>query len=69
MFWGLYAVDRDLIFPKKAEQFFPSWLNHSLHTAIFFYAVLELLTSYHKQSSKTSHLLGVTAIFLTYAIW
>lgn len=69
MFWALFAVNRELIFPKHVEKFLPGWLNHSLHTAIFVYAVLELVTSYHKPSSKKAHLLGVTVVFGSYAIW
>ncbi|GBM99595.1 hypothetical protein AVEN_261895-1 [Araneus ventricosus] len=33
MFWGIYIIDRDLIFPKEDEKNFPVWLNHiSLNT-------------------------------------
>lgn len=71
MFWGLYAVDQDLIFPAKGgrTQTPPIWLNHSLHTAVLLYAVLELFTSYHRPTSKKSHLIGVTAIFAAYSVW
>lgn len=69
MFWGLYSINRELIFPKKVEEILPGWVNHSLHTSILVYAVLELLTSYHKPSSKKSQLLAVTAVFVSYATW
>ena len=27
-FWGLYAIDRDLVFPDELDQFFPPITNH-----------------------------------------
>jgi len=27
-FWGIYAVDRELVFPKALDGIIPSWLNH-----------------------------------------
>ena len=27
-FWGLYAVDRELVFPKHLDKIVPMWLNH-----------------------------------------
>ncbi|XP_044184457.1 androgen-induced gene 1 protein-like isoform X3 [Acropora millepora] len=29
-FWGIYLMDRDLIFPKGMEEIIPPWLNHLL---------------------------------------
>ncbi|KAA0188496.1 hypothetical protein HAZT_HAZT009109 [Hyalella azteca] len=31
-FWGLFFTDRELVFPKIFDEFFPSWLNHVVHT-------------------------------------
>jgi len=28
-FWGIYAVDRALIFPKRMDAIIPPWLNHA----------------------------------------
>ncbi|XP_017493955.1 PREDICTED: androgen-dependent TFPI-regulating protein-like, partial [Rhagoletis zephyria] len=28
-FWGLYAIDREIIFPKAIEKYYPVWLNHA----------------------------------------
>ena len=27
-FWGIYAVDRELVFPKALDKIIPSWMNH-----------------------------------------
>ena len=29
-FWGIYSVDRELIFPKVYDELIPPWLNHAL---------------------------------------
>ena len=29
-FWGIYLMDRELIFPRALDKIFPSWLNHIL---------------------------------------
>lgn len=29
-FWILYAVDRELVYPKHLDNIIPSWLNHML---------------------------------------
>ncbi|KAG5884142.1 hypothetical protein JTB14_021808 [Gonioctena quinquepunctata] len=42
-FWTIWHIDRELIFPKTLDDFFPSWLNHTLHTFILLPMVLELL--------------------------
>uniref|UniRef100_A0A6P7FD45 Androgen-dependent TFPI-regulating protein-like isoform X3 n=1 Tax=Diabrotica virgifera virgifera TaxID=50390 RepID=A0A6P7FD45_DIAVI len=42
-FWSIWAVDRELIFPKVMDTFFPSWLNHVLHTFIAIPLVIEIL--------------------------
>lgn len=43
VFWTLWHVDRELIFPKVIDLFLPPWVNHSLHTFIIFPLFLELL--------------------------
>ncbi|XP_068706825.1 androgen-induced gene 1 protein-like [Montipora foliosa] len=30
IFWGIYMVDRNLIFPKQMDKIIPPWLNHLL---------------------------------------
>ena len=31
-FWGLYAIDRELVFPLALDKIVPVWVNHALHT-------------------------------------
>lgn len=43
IFWMLWHIDRELIFPSVIDMFLPSWVNHSLHTFILFPIIVELL--------------------------
>ncbi|CAK1549624.1 unnamed protein product [Leptosia nina] len=44
-FWGVYAVDKDLIFPPPVEKAYPPWINHPLHTFVSIFMIIEMLTS------------------------
>ncbi|KAG5884144.1 hypothetical protein JTB14_021809 [Gonioctena quinquepunctata] len=43
LFWTIWHIDRELIFPKAVDEVFPSWLNHTLHTYTLLPMMLELL--------------------------
>ncbi|KAJ8945887.1 hypothetical protein NQ318_002728 [Aromia moschata] len=43
VFWGIWHIDRELIFPKIIDEFFPTWLNHAVHTFIVVPLIVELL--------------------------
>ncbi|XP_064212661.1 androgen-dependent TFPI-regulating protein isoform X1 [Tribolium castaneum] len=42
MFWGLYFVDRELVFPRTLDEFYPSWMTHSVHSFIILPIVTEI---------------------------
>jgi len=68
-FWTLYAIDRELVFPRILDPVFPSWLNHIMHTNIVVFIVLEVFTSYRKYPSRTLGLAGLSAFMLSYLAW
>lgn len=47
IFWGLYAVDRDLIFPASMDAWFPAWLNHLMHTLPLVASLIEVVIVNH----------------------
>lgn len=47
MFWGLYAIDRELIFPKSLDEFIPGWQNHVMHTLPIIGALLDAYLVHH----------------------
>ncbi|KAF2898722.1 hypothetical protein ILUMI_07453 [Ignelater luminosus] len=68
-FWALYAVDRELVFPKALDEFFPSWLNHVMHTNIMIFILIELATSYRKYPSRKVGISVLSLFMLVYLVW
>ncbi|XP_075991378.1 androgen-induced gene 1 protein-like [Anticarsia gemmatalis] len=68
-FWGLYLVNKDFIFPEDIELQFPSWVNHTMHTFIVPFILIELFISKRNYPSRT---LGVSVALLfnlAYVCW
>ncbi|XP_049872016.1 androgen-dependent TFPI-regulating protein-like [Pectinophora gossypiella] len=60
-FWGVYAYDKDVILPENIRKALPTWMNHSMHTTIVFFIILELFLSPITYPTKIVGLsLGVT---------
>ncbi|XP_055550865.1 androgen-induced gene 1 protein-like [Wyeomyia smithii] len=68
-FWGILAIDRELIHPKVLEPIFPYWLNHALHTNIVLFMLLELYTSFRQYPSRKSGLAGLLTFGIGYLTW
>ncbi|XP_013110928.1 androgen-induced gene 1 protein isoform X1 [Stomoxys calcitrans] len=68
-FWGLYAVDRELVFPKALDAVFPTWLNHIMHTNIVVFIVLEMFISFRAYPSRVKGLTGLATFIGAYLVW
>lgn len=68
-FWGIYAVDRELILPKSFDPYFPLWLNHVLHTNIMVFILLEALTSFRMYPTRKKGLSILGTFMLFYMFW
>lgn len=68
-FWGIYAIDRELILPQRLDAIFPSWLNHVMHTNIVAFTLIELLTSFRMYPSRNHGISLLTAFMLCYMVW
>ncbi|XP_074607801.1 androgen-induced gene 1 protein-like [Acropora palmata] len=68
-FWGIYLVDRDLIFPKGMDKLIPPWLNHLLHTWCAVAIIME--GAFVKHRYPRNHVgLGLLLSFcLAYLLW
>lgn len=69
LFWSLYAFDRQLVFPKEVDAFFPSWLNHILHTNIAVFVIIEMLILYHQYPSRKEGFTWLMTIMVSYLVW
>ncbi|XP_047987464.1 androgen-induced gene 1 protein-like [Leguminivora glycinivorella] len=68
-FWGIYAVDKDLIFPDWLAKLVPSWVNHTMHTFILLFIALELVITYRRYPSRAVGYSIVILFNLMYTIW
>ncbi|XP_066151945.1 androgen-dependent TFPI-regulating protein-like isoform X1 [Euwallacea fornicatus] len=66
MFWGIWMVDRELIFPIAIDEFYPSWLNHTMHTFIVLPVFIELWSQSGRPPLKHSIKNRAFAIMATY---
>ncbi|KAF5270682.1 hypothetical protein FQA39_LY01420 [Lamprigera yunnana] len=68
-FWAIYAIDRELVFPKALDAFFPAWLNHIMHTNIMIFIVLQMYLSYHEYPSRKQCVTILVSFMICYLIW
>ncbi|XP_046374637.2 androgen-induced gene 1 protein-like isoform X2 [Haliotis rufescens] len=68
-FWAIYAVDRELVFPKALDQFIPPWLNHVMHTFILPILLLDKYLNYHHLPKRRNGILGLLLFGVIYLIW
>jgi hypothetical protein len=69
LFWGLYAKDRQTVFPDEIDSFFPSWLNHIIHTNIAVFILIEMVILYREYPSRKECLTGLGIFVLGYLVW
>ncbi|XP_072944860.1 androgen-induced gene 1 protein-like [Epargyreus clarus] len=68
-FWGIYAVDRELILPKMMDEYFPLWLNHVMHSNIVLFTFMELVTSFRMYPQRKVGLSILGTFMLSYVVW
>jgi len=69
VFWGVYSFDRELMFPAVLDSFFPTWLNHAVHTAPVIFGLFEHLfvpITYPRPLIGAGILAGGTAFYLSW---
>jgi len=69
IFWGLYALDRELIFPTRYDGHFPVWLNHFMHTTVFPLQTAEMFYVSHKFPKRIVGLGVNAALTMGYLVW
>uniref|UniRef100_A0A6J0UH16 Androgen-induced gene 1 protein-like isoform X1 n=1 Tax=Pogona vitticeps TaxID=103695 RepID=A0A6J0UH16_9SAUR len=68
-FWGLFAYDRELVYPKELDDINPSWLNHTMHTTILPLLFIEMVICVHKYPDRFKGILGLSFFAFTYLVW
>jgi len=68
-FWGLYFIDRELVLPKAIDAYFPTWLNHCMHTNIMIFILAEMFTSCRQYPKRKTGLQVLSVFMITYLVW
>lgn len=69
IFWGLYAINRNLIFPTILDMYIPTYVNHMLHTTVIPIQIWELVRTFHVYPSRRKGM-AVTGLFcFGYLVW
>ncbi|XP_063918242.1 androgen-dependent TFPI-regulating protein-like isoform X2 [Zophobas morio] len=42
LFWSLYTLDRELVFPKSLDEHYPPWMVHSVHSFVVLPLIVEM---------------------------
>jgi hypothetical protein len=53
----LYALDRELIYPKSYGDYFPEYVNHMVHTAVVPFQVIGVILT---QGSKVGRFISIS---------
>lgn len=69
IFWILFAIDRELIFPASLDLWFPNWLNHVMHTLPAIGVVLELWMVCHIYQNGLKRFVPILAAYVLYLSW
>ncbi len=70
VFWALFAIDRELIFPKRFDAFIPAFENHVLHTTVLALQPLAMAITRHEYPKTLKRGVGATAAFcFAYLAW
>lgn len=69
MFWGLYAVDRELVYPLVLDKHIPVSLNHCWHTAPLILVLLETLVVFHRYPSNIGAMVSNFLVSTLYIVW
>ncbi|KAJ8967697.1 hypothetical protein NQ317_011488 [Molorchus minor] len=62
MFWSVYSINREWVLPEVLDEYVPDWLNHSLHTNIVVFLVIEVLIVNQLLPSFKSAFIGLSIL-------
>jgi hypothetical protein len=68
-FWGLYALDRKLVYPEVFDEFVPFYINHFWHTTILVWVLFEVYLHHHHFPSTAWAVASVFVYGSAYNAW
>ena len=69
IFWMLFHIDRELVFPVILDKIFPNYINHMLHTTVIPVQLLELVLLYHVYPRKKFGIATTFIFCVLYLTW
>lgn len=69
MYWTMRTIDRELVFPKALDAFFPTWLDFILHTNVTVSVVLEMILNDIRYPKRKTSIRGLVVFLLGYLGW
>ena len=69
VFWGLYSIDRKLIYPEVFDIFVPAYMNHFWHTTILLWVLCEIYLVHHQHPSPAMAASSVFMVGSAYIAW
>ena len=69
LFWGLYLIDRELVFPVVLDKVVPVYLNHFWHSFVLLWCVCEMYLFHHRFPSTQMAAINAFLIGFGYISW
>lgn len=68
-FWSIYNYDKELIFPEELAKVFPLWLNHTMHTTVSIFLLIDLLLTNRSYPSRKVGMFFTLVFNFAYITW
>lgn len=69
MYWVMTSIDRELVFPKALDDFFPLWHDILIHTNVSIFILIDLFLVEHTYPRRSSAIRVLITFLLCYLIW
>ena len=73
LFWAIFAIDRELVYPSIMDLYIPNLMNHACHTFIFILMALDLMVIPHFRAvglkAETITVITVVTLYSSLIIW
>lgn len=73
LFWTVFAIDRELVYPSMMDLYIPNLMNHACHTFIFILMVFDLMVIPHFRAvglkAETMTVLTVVILYSSLIVW
>lgn len=69
MYWVMKSIDRELVFPKALDEFFPLWHDVIIHTNVSIFILIDLFIVEHTYPKRGTAVRILVTFLLCYLIW